>query len=355
MPPIRTSWRPRRNARRSGDGQPSESEELRHVARIVVDSAAGQHPVLRGDGIGMHECRHAPDRTSRRRAPLHGFTLVELLVVITIIVILIALLAPALDQAIYQAELAQCGAGLRMLANGSLVYAMDNNRRYPYRPGVADPGANWEPNVLYASNEAHNALVGRAANLYDERTILATYIDVNKTLNDPLVTAVDFWDVEVNSTAWTSRMLWYGWYFSGQPGMMKVGDGFVGRDVRTGRSGRYSVLASDFGKALAIGADRRSQSSHPDRDGKLYEVVLQNDGYVESPPIGEAVRCVISFWGRFDGVLWGPVDLNYAFDDASVTRYKDVKAPFDDRLSVIEQVQQGTSFWHLMVPKPGSR
>ena len=287
----------------------------------------------------------------RRRS---AFTLVELLVVITIIAALLALLVPAIERAIYQAELVQCAAQLRMIANGSLVYAMGNNRRYPYRPGVADPGANWEPNVLYASNEAHNALVGRTANLYDERTILATYIDLNKTLNDPLVTAVDFWDVDVNSTAWTSRMIWYGWYFSGQPGMMKVSDGFVGRDVRTGRSGRYSVLASDFGKALEIGADTRSQSSHPDRDGRLYQVVLQNDGYVESPPIGEAVRCVISFWGRFEG-LWGPSDLNYAFEDASVTRYNEVRAPFDDRLSVLEHVQQGTSHWYVMLPKPGSR
>ena len=37
-----------------------------------------------------------------------AFTLVELMVVITIIVLLLALMMPALDKAVYQAELASC-------------------------------------------------------------------------------------------------------------------------------------------------------------------------------------------------------------------------------------------------------
>src|ERR1041385_7046662 len=39
-----------------------------------------------------------------------AFTLIELLVVVTIIVVLLALLTPALDRAIYRAELLRCGA-----------------------------------------------------------------------------------------------------------------------------------------------------------------------------------------------------------------------------------------------------
>lgn len=39
-----------------------------------------------------------------------AFTLIELLVVITIIVVLLALLVPALDKAIYQAQLSVCAA-----------------------------------------------------------------------------------------------------------------------------------------------------------------------------------------------------------------------------------------------------
>src|ERR1041384_4524111 len=56
---------------------------------------------------------------ARRAITMHrprlttAFTLVELLVVVAIIVVLLSLLTPALDKAIYQAELAVCGADLR--------------------------------------------------------------------------------------------------------------------------------------------------------------------------------------------------------------------------------------------------
>ena len=50
-----------------------------------------------------------------------AFTLVELLVVITIIVILLVLLAPAMDRAIYQADLLACATNLNYaFADGSV-------------------------------------------------------------------------------------------------------------------------------------------------------------------------------------------------------------------------------------------
>ncbi len=70
-----------------------------------------------------------------------GFTLIELLVVITIIAVLLALLTPALDRAIVQAELAKCAANQHALLNITHIYAMDENRR-KYPSGVGDDGSD---------------------------------------------------------------------------------------------------------------------------------------------------------------------------------------------------------------------
>ena len=73
-----------------------------------------------------------------------AFTLIELLVVVTIMVILLALLAPALDQAVYRAELTASAARLKAHASIASVYAMDHGRSYPHRVPVRD-GTAWRP------------------------------------------------------------------------------------------------------------------------------------------------------------------------------------------------------------------
>src|SRR5688500_3053707 len=71
---------------------------------------------------------------------MRAFTLIELLVVITIIVVLLSMLTPALDRAIYQAELAVCAANQDAIAGAVVVYAAGHRRMYPYRVGVPSGG-----------------------------------------------------------------------------------------------------------------------------------------------------------------------------------------------------------------------
>lgn len=64
------------------------------------------------------------------------FTLIELLIVISIIALLAALLLPALARVRYKAKLVVCASNLHQVGLAAQVYANDNHSRYPYRKNV---------------------------------------------------------------------------------------------------------------------------------------------------------------------------------------------------------------------------
>jgi prepilin-type N-terminal cleavage/methylation domain-containing protein len=72
-----------------------------------------------------------------------GFTLVELLVVISIIALLMAILMPALAQVRRLAQRIMCGANLAAIAKAMLVYSNDNDEDMPRAGG---PGSVWSGN-----------------------------------------------------------------------------------------------------------------------------------------------------------------------------------------------------------------
>src|SRR5688572_20534128 len=119
-----------------------------------------------------------------------AFTLIELLVVITIIVVLLALLTPALDKAIYAAELAVCGAQMRGVAQSTIAYAMEYERTYPNRgPSSYTYSASELKSATMFSNPPMNfpKLLEKyvAVKNFVDPFLAAAELDLDEAMRDP--------------------------------------------------------------------------------------------------------------------------------------------------------------------------
>jgi prepilin-type N-terminal cleavage/methylation domain-containing protein/prepilin-type processing-associated H-X9-DG protein len=85
-----------------------------------------------------HIAPQATPRSARPNGREKGFTLVELLVVISIIALLIGLLLPALGRARKNAQQIKCASQVRGIQIGCLSWAQNNKESYP-RPDLLDP------------------------------------------------------------------------------------------------------------------------------------------------------------------------------------------------------------------------
>jgi prepilin-type N-terminal cleavage/methylation domain-containing protein len=83
---------------------------------------------------------------SARRPAAHGFTLVELLVVIAIIALLIGILVPALGAARAAAQAAKCKANLKGVATGLNLFADAYKDKFPTAHAVVPWNNNPGPN-----------------------------------------------------------------------------------------------------------------------------------------------------------------------------------------------------------------
>lgn len=260
-----------------------------------------------------------------------GFTLVELLVVITVIVVLLALLAPALDQAVYQAELAGCGARLHGIASGATTYASGSRRSYPYRPVLDPANATLRRPSLIRDTNSSSA---------DDRTSLRAAFGGLDILIDPLAAPIDpdlspkYIHVNYN--------LWFGMYFptaqGGGQAMRRIGDRLQWRDASRGQSReyRFQVLASDvdwlmpiYTNGYILPASQHVITSHPDADGVLYLQKIVNNADWE-----------LAWWTHSETHERGPLELNFAMADASVARWDGVKWD-DDRMARVPTSANG--------------
>jgi type II secretory pathway pseudopilin PulG len=263
------------------------------------------------------------DRSLAMAAPLSSaFTLIELLVVVTIIVALLALLMPALDQAIYQAELAQCAAGQDAVATGATLYAYDHKRSYPIRPGSLEDtsSTSYEPFKLTNKQQSNNPLQVR-----DLRPVIRPYISA-KLWACPFSAAVD---LDEPATANSVHILgsynfWFGFQYAGHAKMQKVGHKFSW--TWNGQVYRFGALVSDVD--FVKQNETFAFSSHPDKDGMLTFSVAQ-----DQPAFLVLGNTTGAFWQKPNsGPRRGPIDMHVGHQDGSVQRLNDVTNPDDPRI-----------------------
>ena len=278
---------------------------------------------------------HSARRGEARHSRAIGFTLVELLVVITILVVLLALLTPALDQAVYQAELAVCQARQKSAATGVIQYAMNNKRAYPLRRGLQDATWQWIPPEV-------------ASTQFDDRSTIFDAIHPSMIL-DPFCAKIDPAKSGANTFVSGNYSLWFGWRYmrgSNERGMNKIGDRFTWTDTLTNPSVQYafSLLLSDEDRSV----QNSDQSSHPDTAGKMVRSPGSQDE-VNTVPLWNLVG-LYATWSNWNTnptpKVRGPLDLNYAYDDGSVVRLNGVKLGNEEERIVgvpDHSVQQGSS------------
>ena len=284
-----------------------------------------------------------------------AFTLVELLVVITIIVILLALVTPALDQAVYQAELAACGAVLHAGTAAVHEYALGSRGFYPRR--TLHQAAAAPPHQIMGSLSP-----AVANNNNNERASLGAALGRGLTplLNCPLSGQIDI-DTTQSSGIWIPYNLWFGWQYrigggtsaaTGAQrfkGMYKVGDRFTWTDVAPGAvEVSFDLLISDLEVSDIGDGGPFGYGSHPDRDGAWTNWVWQDvanpwrvPGGVASSPLAPAGdNITLSWW--IGPASRGPVDLNFAHQDGSVRRQTQV-AYKDPRLEIVPYYSDQTA------------
>ncbi len=240
--------------------------------------------------------------------PRHGFTLIELLVVVAIIAVLLALLMPALDKAIYQAELTVCAANLKGIGTSVTIYAMDNRRVYPKGGARTSQPAN---------------LVGGGP---DWRPTLRRAFDLNKFLNCPLNSFVDFeTKPTVSQGVWADYNLYFGWGFDGEKTMSRLGD------VWTDSGEPFQVVACDRDLVMPQRQNGAGelQSSHPDRSQAMDLYTIQ-----DSAGLWGQVVCTISLWQKFKAYKRSEIDQNFALQEGAVLSIRDVTYD-DDRLTKV--------------------
>lgn len=295
------------------------------------------------------------------RTPPRAFTLIELLVVMTIIVVLLALLTPALDRAVYSAELATCAARQDAAASGVITYAMSYKRYYPHRAGPDE--VNWLPPYVYSNDR-------------DDRPAIFEAIHPGLLL-DPFSGKIDLTTTSMfRQVIYANYNMYFGWRFKPtggngkhvdrEKGMYRMGDRFTWTDTDgdapVQRS--FKLIVSDFNVVREPDTEAGTTASqalggHPDRDQQTMGFISSQDNVENAafyPLQGQTLT--VSYWRNQNTATPRPkrglYDTNHAYDDGSVAQIRDLAWDEKERAVFIPEASNGhyQQSWGQQVPRP---
>lgn len=259
----------------------------------------------------------------------NGFSLVEMMIVVSIMALLLVLLVAGVSKTLYAADLAKCSTQLRAIASGSQMYAMDQRRHYPIAPGGRHPIAHFLGSDRPTTRQ------------YDLRPVVERYIDVRLWVC-PLSPRISLAAEDTGEgSAYSSYIFWMAWQYRPRDlpverGMFRLGD----RWTWDGRP--FNLLVVDTDNNVS---NDNAFSSHPDHEG-----VMSSYRYQNQPADFDPQPFTQSGWQAED-VRRGRIDFNSAHDDGSIRRISGVE-PVDSRMQrvpLIATVRDVEPVW-LNVP-----
>lgn len=257
-----------------------------------------------------------------------AFTLIEVLVVVSIIALLVAILLPVLSSVQYASRTTICATHLKQIGIAVTAYAVDNKNSMPHEMlPTTDRYKNPLDGKFYRWEET--PWVIKARNQYDYIPLIEPYVsDLSEIFVCP---HIDYDWGEENYRPNGATMIPYAMYWgisstnpvSSRIPMTQLGEGF-GPGSRLDGGGitfdsRYRILASDY---VRLGTSH-GVNQYP--DGTPFS---SPKGMANHPPTGGDYFFAPSNNGNGAGYVYDTTtngNANYLYDDGSVVLYGQIR------------------------------